>query len=162
MLKRNITYTNYNEEVVTDVFYFNLSASELIELEASFPGGGLQETLQRLVETKNLEVLVKEFKRIILLAYGQKSEDGLRFVKNDELREAFSQTAAYDALFMELATNDEAAAIFIKGVIPKNWTVSDNEQKAAPNPLGYNPDVGGPIPVPPPPTTGFPFPNAVP
>ena len=55
------------------------------------------------------------------MAYGIKSDDGKRFMKSDQLREEFSQTAAYDALFMELATNDDAAATFIKGVVPKDF-----------------------------------------
>jgi hypothetical protein len=65
---------------------------------------------------------VSEFKKIVLLSYGEKTPDGKRFVKNDEIREAFSQTAAYDTLFMELATDDKAAADFIKGIMPRDMS----------------------------------------
>jgi len=120
MLKREITYEDFDGEKVTGTFYFNLTKSEIIELEVAY-SGGLQETLQLIIKTDNKKRLIEEFKRIILLAYGVKSEDGKRFIKNDELREEFSQTAAYDELFIELATNEESAAVFIKGIIPKDF-----------------------------------------
>ena len=117
MLKREITFEDFNGEKQTEVHYFNLSKSELIELESSF-NGGLERNLQAIIEAKDSATLLKEFKTIILMAYGQKSPDGKRFIKNDQLREEFKQTAAYDALFMELATDDKAGAAFIRGVIP--------------------------------------------
>lgn len=119
MLKRSITYTDFNDQQVTDVVYFNLSKSELIEMEL-----GTKETfsdmLQRIVETKENDKLILIFKQLILAAYGQKSSDGKKFDKNDEMRDEFSRTAAYDALFMELATSDGAAVAFIKGIMPQD------------------------------------------
>jgi hypothetical protein len=120
MLKRDITYENFDGEKVTETFYFNLTKSEIVELEVGYDEG-LQEVLQRIIKTENRKRLIEEFKRIILLSYGERSEDGKRFVKNDQLREGFAQTAAYDALFIELATNEESAAVFIKGIIPKDF-----------------------------------------
>ncbi|MET0786302.1 MAG: hypothetical protein ABWY25_06310 [Paenisporosarcina sp.] len=120
MLKRDITYEDFDGEKVTETFYFNLTRSEIIELEVGYKGG-LQEALQRIVKADDKKTLIAEFKKIVLLAYGVKSDDGKRFIKNDELREEFSQTAAYDALFMELATSDDAAATFIRGVVPKDF-----------------------------------------
>ncbi|MET0466308.1 MAG: hypothetical protein ABW007_24330 [Chitinophagaceae bacterium] len=120
MLKRDITYEDFDGEKVTETFYFNLTKSEIIELEVGYKEG-LQEVLQRIIKTEDKKRLIEEFKRIILLSYGERSEDGKRFIKNDGLREAFSQTAAYDALFIELATNEESAALFIKGIIPKDF-----------------------------------------
>lgn len=117
MLKRAITYEDFNGNTVTDTFYFNISKTEIIELEVSYEGG-LEAMLKKIVETEDRQGLIHEFKKIILLAYGEKSEDGKRFIKNNELREAFSQTAAFDALFIELATNEDAAATFIKGCLP--------------------------------------------
>ena len=119
MLKRDITYEDYNGEQVTETFYFNLTKSEIIELEVSYKGG-LEGFIQAIIQAEDNKTLVAEFKKIVLLSYGEKTPDGKRFVKNDELREAFSQTAAYDSLFMELAMNDESAANFIKGIIPSD------------------------------------------
>lgn len=119
MLKRNITYKDFNGEEVTETFYFNLTRTELIELEVSYEGG-LQAAIQRIIEENDPKKLIMEFKRIVLLAYGVRSEDGKRFMKSDQIREEFSQTAAYDELFMELATDDDAAADFVKGIIPSD------------------------------------------
>lgn len=146
MLKRPIKYTNFNDEEVTGVFYFNLSKSELIELEMSYSGAGLQATMQRIIDTRDSEELIKEFQKIILMAYGVKSDDGESFQKSDEIREKFKQTAAYQALFMELATDENAASTFIIGIMPKDMRGEASKLAA---PLTYNPDIGGPIPTPP-------------
>lgn len=119
MLKRTIQYEDFNGNNVVEEHYFNLSKSELVELEADYKGG-LGEALTAIVASNDLKSLIREMKRIVLLSYGQKSDDGKRFVKSDELRTEFSQTNAYDALFMELATNENAAAEFIQGIVPRD------------------------------------------
>lgn len=133
MFKRDVTYEDFDGEKVTETFYFNLTKSELIELEVNYEGG-LREALERIIKSKDNKLLVAEFKRIVLLSYGIKSDDGKRFIKNDKLREEFAQTAAYDSLFMELATNDGSAADFIKGVVPKDFAkaITTAEASSAP------------------------------
>lgn len=128
MLKRSITYEDFNGEQQTEEFYFNLSKSELVELEAGYEGG-LEAAIRRIAAANDNAGLIREFKRIILASYGVRSEDGRRFVKNEQLREEFTQTAAYDALFFELATDEAAATQFIKGVLPKDLAeeVTKNE-----------------------------------
>lgn len=128
MLKREITYEDFNGDTVTEVFYFNLTKTELLELEVE-QEGGLSATLQSIVETKDNRHIINEFKKIILMAYGEKTPDGKRFIKSDELREAFSQTAAYSALFMELATNENAAANFINGIVPPDLAAAVAEER---------------------------------
>ena len=117
MLKKTITYTDYNGLERTEDFYFNLSKAEIMEMEMSTTGG-FAEMLQKIVAAQDAPAIIKVFKDITLKAYGEKSPDGKRFIKSDELREAFSQTEAYSQLFMELATDADAASNFIKGVIP--------------------------------------------
>ena len=126
MLKREITYEDFDGNQVTDTFYFNLNRTELIELEVGYEGG-LQAALQRIIESKDNKKIIEEFKKIILMAYGVKSEDGKRFIKNDHLREDFTQTAAFDALFMDLATNDNAAANFVMGILPNRFGEEQNK-----------------------------------
>lgn len=119
MLKKTINYTDYNGEERSETFYFNLTAAEITEMELSVEGG-LKARFERIIETKDTPSLIKEFKQLILLAYGQKSEDGRRFIKSEKLKEEFAQTAAYSELFMELATDSKAAANFVNSIIPKN------------------------------------------
>ncbi len=122
MLKKAITYTDYNGVERTEDFYFNLSKAEVMEMELGTVGG-LAEMLKRIVDSQDVPALIKNFKEIILKAYGEKSPDGKRFIKSEELSTAFSQTEAYSTLFMELATDHEAASVFINGIIPQ---VDDN------------------------------------
>jgi len=119
MLKREIKFEDFNGNETSEVFYFNISKPELIELEVKYEQG-FAAMLERIVETKDNRELIKRFKEIILLAYGVKSEDGKRFIKSDQLREEFSQTAAYQELFMELASNDNDAITFLTGVLPRD------------------------------------------
>lgn len=117
MLKKTITYTDYNGAERTEDFYFNLTKAEIMEMQLS-ASGGLAEMLQKVVAAKDAPSIVKIFKDLILKAYGEKTPDGKRFVKSEEISMAFSQTEAYSQLFMELATDADAAAAFVNGIIP--------------------------------------------
>ena len=117
MLKKTITYTDYNGNPRTEDFYFNLNEAELAEMVVSVDGG-LTAMIQRIVAAQDGKQIIATFKDIVLRAYGEKSPDGRRFIKNPELRDAFSQTEAYVKLFMELSTDHDAAAAFINGIIP--------------------------------------------
>lgn len=129
MLTKKITYTDYNGTERTEDFYFNLNKAELTELEFGTTGG-LATMIQRIVAAQDTPSIIKVFKEIILKAYGEKSPDGKRFIKSEEISTAFSQTEAYSTLFMELAYDDEAAAKFINAIIPADLDPSKAEQKA--------------------------------
>lgn len=124
MIKKTIEYVDYNGENRKEEFYFNLSKAEVMELEMS-KNGGLSEYIQRIVKSSDYTAIMSLFKEIICKAYGEKSLDGKRFIKNKELTDAFVQTEAYSELFMELATNADEAATFINGIIPKNMNVEN-------------------------------------
>ena len=119
MLKKTITYVDYNDVERTEDYYFNLSKAELMEMELSV-NGGLAEMLQNIVNAQDSPAIVKTFKEIILKAYGRKTPDGRGFEKSEELSRAFSQTEAYSDLFMLLATNAEEAAKFVNGIVPQD------------------------------------------
>ena len=125
MIKKTVTYTDYNEVERTENFYFNLSKAEVLEMEMS-TAGGMAESIQKIIDAKDTPAIIRVFKDLVLKAYGVKSDDGRRFVKSKELSEEFSQTEAYSQIFMELATDDKAAAAFVNGIVP-----ADLAQKAA-------------------------------
>ncbi len=125
MLKKTITYIDYNGNERTEDHYFNLTEAEAMEMELSTTGG-LTETIRRIVEAQDNPAIFKIFKELILKAYGVKSPDGKRFIKSEEISTAFSQTEAYSKFFMELATNADAAAAFVNGITPKTATKSDD------------------------------------
>ena len=136
MLKESITYTDFNGEERTEEFYFNLTKAELVELETSMHDG-LSEAIKRIVAEDNQENIVKIFKEIILKAYGSKSIDGRRFIKNQEIRDDFAASEPYNVLFMKLATDAEAATAFVNGIVPTdlNKGTTPNTTPAAVTPI---------------------------
>lgn len=119
MLKQTITYIDYNDEERTEDFFFNFSKAELAEMELTTPGG-LAAYIEKIINTKDTPELIKIFKKLVLDAYGIKSDDGKRFMKSPEIAKAFSETEAYSNFFMDLATNSDMASMFINSIIPKS------------------------------------------
>ena len=117
MLKKTITYTDYNGIERTEDYYFNFSNAEAMEMEMS-TAGGLTEMIRKIVAAQDAPSIIQVFKDLILKAYGEKSPDGKRFIKSKELSTAFSQTEAYSKLFMELSMDADAAAEFVNGSLP--------------------------------------------
>ena len=118
MIKWPITYTDYNGEEHTEDFYFNLSKAEVIEMDI-MRNGAYGAYLQNMVANRDGEKIATEFKKIIQKSYGVKSPDGRRFIKNQEVLDAFIQSEAYSELYMQLATEPGAAEKFVEGVLPK-------------------------------------------
>lgn len=117
MLKKTISYVDYDGNEREETFYFNLTEAEIMEMQMGTTGG-LAEMIQRIVEAQDAPSIMKTFKDIILRAYGVKSPDGRRIIKSDALKEEFAQTEAYSKLFIELATDADAAANFINAIVP--------------------------------------------
>ena len=119
MLKKTITYVDYNGMERTEDFYFNLSKAEVAEMELSVQGG-FSKMLEEIVASKDNVQIVNLFKQMVLKSYGEKSPDGRRFIKSDEIAQAFAQTEAYSEIFMELALDEKKAADFVNGIMPAN------------------------------------------
>lgn len=133
MLKKDITYTTFDDEQVTETYYFHLAKNEIVGLEARFDGG-LQGLIRRIGLTKDMQMVLQEMERIVLLTVGEKSADGRHFMKTDEIRDRFKSSPAYDELFMELLTTENAAADFITGALPKELQENVKAQAALPTP----------------------------
>lgn len=117
MLTRTITYTDYDGVERTEDFMFNLNKAELTTMEMSYDGG-LKQRLSTMIAKKDGPAIMKTFRDLIHAAYGEKSEDGRRFIKSDDISTAFEQTEAYNVLFMELCTDAKKAAEWVEGILP--------------------------------------------
>lgn len=117
MIKKEITYTDYNNVERKESFYFNLNKAELMEMEFGTTGG-FSEMVNKMVETQDQPTIMRIFKEFILKAYGEKSADGREFIKSEELSRKFSQTEAYSNLYMELLSDTNKAVQFINGIVP--------------------------------------------
>ena len=132
MIKKTVNYLDFDGNERTEVLYFNLTKTELVEIAMDLPDG-LSETVgndpTKIDETtavsKVLESLgnkgVLEFiKKLVLKSYGIKSPDGRRFEKSEEISREFSQTLAFDNVIMELMSGDQAAVNFMNNLIPSD------------------------------------------
>ena len=126
MLKKTVQYEDFDNNMVSEDLYFNLSKTEIVEMSAS----GVVDIMQGMIKpgAKN-EDIVGMFKRFIGMAYGVRTNDGRRFRKDPVERDEFLASPAYDALFMELVTSPEETAIeFLLGVLPSD--MRDEAKKA--------------------------------
>ena len=119
MVVKKIKYTDFNGVDREEEFMFNLTEAEITEMELT-TDGGLSDSIKKIISAQDTPEIIKTFKMLLLKSYGEKSADGRRFIKSEELTEAFTQTNAYSQLFMELATDDKAAIAFINGIIPES------------------------------------------
>lgn len=122
MLEKKIKFTDFDGNQREEVFRFNLSKAEIMEMELG-TAGGMTKLIETLVAKEDHPRLIQLYKDIILKSYGEKSPDGRRFVKSQELRDAFEQTDAYSELYMELITDKEAAAEFVHGIMPNQQSM---------------------------------------
>ena len=129
MYRKTVTYEDYKGNTRTEDFYFNLNKAELVELELSTKGG-LTVMMDRIIAAQDNATLFKIFKDLVSKSYGVLSDDGRKFVKNQEVLDDFMQTEAYSIIFSELATNEEAAAEFFNNVIPQNLAKELAEEEA--------------------------------
>lgn len=126
MFEKEITYTDFNDNQRTEKFYFHLSEAELMKMDLQ-EEGGLEAVINRITNTQDLPKLEALFCKFIEASYGEKSDDGKRFMKTTDagvpLVKYFEETNAYSELYIELATNVDSAIEFITKIMPKK--VSD-------------------------------------
>ena len=119
MYKMTETFEDYEGASRTEDFYFHLTKAEIMEMDF-LEDGGLQKTIEKIVATQDRKALIEIFKKLVIGSYGEKSADGRRFMKNDDIRKNFTETEAYSQIFMKLATDDKEATAFINGILPKD------------------------------------------
>ena len=117
MFTKTVTYKDFDGNERTEVCRFNLSEPEIIEMESSYPGG-LEQMLKKIIEEKDQQKILAVFKELMLKSYGEKTPDGKRFIKSKELSEAFSQTGAYEQLYMRILRDTDFAIEFTNGIMP--------------------------------------------
>lgn len=140
MLKKTIKYEDFNGNEISEDFYFNLTKAELLEMESKSQGG-LQAKLERLINTRDISAIMEIFKDIIISSYGIKSDDGKRFMKNQDIVDAFVQSNAYSELYVELASDADAAVAFITGIVPKDISKQLDEKTIEEIKAGNRPEI---------------------
>jgi hypothetical protein len=131
MIKKVIKYTDFNGNEQADTYRFNLTEAELLDKQLT-TAGGYAETIKAVVDAKDTATIMSLFKELIMMSLGELSPDGKKFIKNDQIREDFRNSAAYSALYMELLTDENAASEFVSGILPKKYrdAATENQKKA--------------------------------
>lgn len=131
MYKKTISYTDYNGNKRTEDFYFNMSQSEAVKLNAKYPGG-ITEAMRKAIQSQDGDQIIHFFEEMVAVSYGEKTADGRRFTKSKEILDAFKETPAYDIFFMELVTDENAASDFFNGIIPQTADAPTSEESKPP------------------------------
>lgn len=116
MIRREITYKDFNGTKKKAVLYFHVTKTELTSMVAS--GIADPDAIRDVIDSKDKKRMYEMMNNFILGSYGIKSEDGEQFVKSKEVREAFLYSAAYDAFMTDLMSSDKKASDFVRGVFP--------------------------------------------
>lgn len=128
MLAKKITYTNFNNEEVTETFYFNLTRAEISEMQLNHPGG-YSDYLEQIIDSKDTKEIIDAFTKFILDSYGEKSPDGRFFDKSEEMKKRFHTSEAYSVLLMELIEDPNKAAEFINAIMPSTNLTEDQKKE---------------------------------
>lgn len=137
MLKKTITYTDYDGTTRKEDFYFNLNKSELMRLDLTTEGG-VEKLIKKMISERDNKKIFEMFEKIILMSYGEKSLDGRRFIKSEELSREFTQTEAYNVLLLELTENEKTMADFINGVLPSDLMAKAEDVEKIKEEVGLN------------------------
>lgn len=117
MFKKSITFEDLNGESQTQDFYFHMSKAELLALAAD--GNAMMTRIERMTKTSDSKAILGEFRDLIAMACGIRSEDGARFVKTPDAQSILMDSPAFDELLMELCTDADAAADFVRQLVPE-------------------------------------------
>lgn len=122
MLKKTITYEDYNGEQRTRDFYFHMNQVEFAKLNGEVPGG-LEKRINEIIEDKDNDAMLRMIDLLVTRSYGKFDEDD-EFTKVDRngrpLYEKFVNIDAYDKLIIELVTGENNIVNFLKAILPKD------------------------------------------
>lgn len=127
MIKKTTTYTDCNGMTRVEDCYFNLTEAELTEMMLDM-GTDVNTILDKIIKEKDPKQIYAYFKQLVLMSYGEKSADGRRFVKSEEIRNGFAPTEMCSNIILELIRDAKAATEFVKGILPANIAKKVNEQ----------------------------------
>lgn len=130
MIKYTVTYEDFDGNPQTEDLYFHLGKAEAARF-SSF-NDDLFGRLREVVEdpSRNTEEIPMDLvapvidllNDLMIKSYGTKSPDGKRFIRFSDTNPAmeFFQTAAYEALFSELISDETKLTNFVEALIGEN------------------------------------------
>ena len=117
MQKLTVQYQNFDGDLETEDLYFHLNIKELQEMENwDVP---LTKRIAKLTKTEDGKEAFELMRDIVEAAYGERSADGKRFVKNPEVLKNFTQGLAYDEVIISFIDGTTDLGKFVEGLLPK-------------------------------------------
>lgn len=116
MLKQRVKYEGFDGEIIEEDLYFNLTRMDLIELNDRYDSKDMAAYMDKIVKEKNIKELYRVLKDIVLMAYGVKSEDGKRFIKNQTVKDEFTESLAFAQLIEDFHETETAMSDFVTGI----------------------------------------------
>lgn len=116
MLKQRVKYEGFDGEIIEEDLYFNLTRMDLIELNDRYDSKDMAAYMDKIVKEKNVKELYRVLKDIVLMAYGVKSEDGKRFIKNQTVKDEFAESLAFAQLIEDFHETETAMSDFVTGI----------------------------------------------
>lgn len=126
MIKETVKYENFDGEQVETDLYFHMSKMEILAVGVNNLAG----SLDKIVKEKDIQKILEEVKKIVHGAYGERSEDGRRFIKNEEVLDRFKASPAYDEFIFTILTDHNKASRFINAIFPEEVLQSMNQRMA--------------------------------
>lgn len=118
MIKKTISYHDYDGDMREDDFYFSLNSVQFAKLNRLFPNG-LEAYIKKVTKDKNADELFRIIDTLVSEAYGERQ--GNAFVKvsptGQRLADFFVNTEAYDNLMSELLSGEDALINFLTGCL---------------------------------------------
>ena len=119
MIKYTVNYKNFNGDVKSKDLYFDLRKRELLLWETQVPEG-MHGILEKAIADGDSGTIARILDDLMLRGYGERSADGESFIKSDDIRKRFEQSAAYDQLFIDIMSDPKKAADFFNGMVPSD------------------------------------------
>lgn len=112
-----VKYTNFFGEETEEKLHFHLSKAELMNMELQRTPLSAKIALINGGEASPMDAykLLQEF---VGAAYGERSEDGTRFFKDERATKAFLASPAFDALLDKLSNDPKFSNGFLAGLFP--------------------------------------------
>lgn len=117
MFKKTIEFEDFDGNKVVEDFYFHISMTELAAM--AHGADELAMRVKKIENEKNGLAILHEFREIVRLGCGQRSEDKKRFIKTPETQSALLDSPAFDVLVMEMMADPEKMADFIAQLFPE-------------------------------------------
>lgn len=131
MYKTEVTYKNFLDVEVTETLRFNLTETELLDLVRTDPTFDVG-LLTYIANERDYARMMDVIRKLIVVSYGEVSEDGKYFRKSDEKALDFVQSAAYEAFRDQLLSDEDGQGFmnFMMAVFPKKF-VAEMQKNAA-------------------------------